>query len=180
MKLHIVYNYKDRFPMLKGSDLTDELIRLLLKDRDGGPLNINRTENGKPYDQSGSVFFSVSHTHDVFGLAEADFELGLDLQKNGSRDVRKIARRFFVEEEISSLKNLPQASCEREFLRIWTRKEALVKYMGAGLKDVLSREQVLDRGDVRFIDLELEQGITGALCIPAGEKDDEVSISYGE
>ena len=180
MKLHIVYNYKDRFPGLKGSDLTDELIRMLLRDKDGGPLNIIRTERGKPYDKDRRIFFSVSHTHDVFGLAEADFEIGMDLQKKGSRNLKKIAERFFVDEEISALENLPQSSYEREFMRIWTRKEALVKYRGAGLKDVLGREQVLDREDVRFIDFELEQGITGALCIPAGEKDDKISISYGE
>ena len=173
MKLHIIKNYRDRFSQLKGSELTDALVSMLMSEDGNDGFHLARTEKGKPYDKEGRVFFSVSHTDSIFGLVMASFNIGLDLQKPEKKDYTKIALRYFMDDEIEALE-------QEGFLKLWTRKEALSKYMGVLLSDVLSNESVINRKHEGFIDLELENGIVGSICVPAEEEDNEISISYRE
>jgi len=161
IRLYLLEGYKDLYPRLSAGRLTDRILTDILEGEGVSAPVIHRTENGKPYVDEEGVFFSVSHSGSIFACALSSFDIGLDIQDREPRSPEKISERYFTQEER-----------KHPFRRIWTRKEALIKYMGVTLKDVIASETVLDREDVRFIDLEMEDDIVGCLCIPAGENGD--------
>jgi 4'-phosphopantetheinyl transferase len=57
-------------------------------------------------------------------------------------DAQSIAERFFLPAEAAELKPLPEAERAQTFLRLWTRKEALAKAVGAGIANSLARYAV--------------------------------------
>jgi len=182
MKLHIINDYKSIYPQLRGKDLTDALIRDCLGREDAV---IERTDKGKPYvrltddDPCGAPFISVSHSEDLFALLVSDREAGLDIQHTRNAKTNRIAARYFTAEEAE------QAAADgasNRFFEIWTRKEALSKYVGTGLEHIMQKEQVLDRDDVRFTDLRLEDGCFCSVCTGTeeGDQSDEIQISYGK
>ena len=164
IRLYFLEGYKDIHPQLKASSLTDRVLEDILACEGITSPVIHRTENGKPYVEEEDVFFSVSHSGALFACAVSDFNIGLDIQIRDPKDPLKISKRYFTPEE-----------CRFPFRRIWTRKEALIKYRGVTLKDVLNTETVLCREDVQFIDLDMEGDIMGCLCIPP-EEDGAVEI----
>jgi 4'-phosphopantetheinyl transferase len=81
--------------------------------------------HGKP--RVAGVEFSVSHSGDAVVVAVADAPCGVDVEElAGERDVAGLSRLVLGEGE--------QAADEREFLRAWTRKEAVTKATGDGLR----------------------------------------------
>ena len=182
MKLNIIYDYKSIYPELKGKDLTDALIRDCLGREDAV---IERTEKGKPYvslpDCSDTVapFISVSHDGDTFALLVSDAEAGLDIQYARDIKANRIAARYFTAEEAEQTAGDDN---EDRFFELWTRKEAYSKYIGTGLEQIMKKEQVLDRDDVIFTDIRLEDGCFCAVCTgrEEGDHSDEIQISYGK
>ena len=179
MKLFIVRSYTKRYPHLKGKELTDQLILDLAvvyglpKDR----IGIDRTEKGKPYlkiipDAAGAQealpFISVSHCADTFACAFDDELIGIDIQDERVANIQRIAKRYFNEEE---------QHCD--FYTIWTRKEALCKFTGEGLGQVLSGESVLHRTDVRFENFDIDGNLHACICRPVGkEEGEQYEIQY--
>ena len=182
MKLYVIKDYKKAFPALNGKELTDALIRQCLGSDDAV---ITRNERGKPFvclsgkDGDDRVFISVSHSEDTFAVIEADRNVGLDIQYPRSVKADRIAARFFTEEEAAFA-----AADEGNsgFYKLWTRKEAYCKYTGLGLEQIMKREDVLEREDVSFRDLRLDDGCFCAICTGTEEGDasDEIQISYGK
>ena len=175
MKLHIIHDYKSIHPELRGKELTDALIRDCLGRKDAV---IERTEKGKPY-IAGGPFISVSHSEDTFALLVSDREAGLDIQYARNAKTDKIAARYFTDEEAG------QAAADEtsdRFFELWTRKESYGKYIGTGLEQIMKKEQVLERDDVRFTDFRLEDGCFCCVCTGTeeGDQTDEIQISYGE
>ena len=124
------------------------LLRLLLGsylNRPGRDVRIERRPQGKPVlaPESGEtpLHFSVSHSGDWLAVAVAsDYELGVDIERE--RTVRRseaLARRFFSPAEVDVLAALPEPARSRRFLRLWCRREALVKAMGTSLARSLSQ-----------------------------------------
>lgn len=71
------------------------------------------------------------------------------------------------------------AQAARRFCQLWTRKEAWAKYTGEGLTAVMTREPVLDRRDLHFLEFALPAkgreaaampGAPAASCGNAGEE----------
>ncbi|MBQ3321387.1 MAG: 4'-phosphopantetheinyl transferase superfamily protein [Firmicutes bacterium] len=183
MKLYVIKDYKKAFPALKGKELTDALIRQCLSSEDAV---ITRNERGKPFvchpgQVSGDnrVFISVSHSKDTFAMIEADRNVGLDIQYHRDVKADRIAARCFTEDETA------YAAAEgwgSSFYKLWTRKEAYSKYTGLGLEQIMKREDVLERKDVSFRDLRLDDGCFCAVCTGTeeGYASDEIQISYGK
>jgi 4'-phosphopantetheinyl transferase len=96
-------------------------------------------EKGKPSlvpEQNGlDLRFNVSHSGSLGILAVAcGRELGVDVEtRQNIFDYMAIARRFFSPREYDGLAEVPEELRQRAFLRCWTRKEAFVKALGAGL-----------------------------------------------
>ena len=171
IRTYIIEDYKDLYPELKSSALTDRISLDILKEEGIEDPEIHRTENGKPYEARRRIFFSISHSGRFFSCAVCEYQVGIDIQTRGPEDPEKIAERFFTEEEKDYIRSA-DGDIAAPFLRIWTRKEALIKFRGSTLAEVVSSTSVLSVDDVDFIDLELENGTIGCLCIPAGQEED--------
>jgi len=87
-------------------------------------------ECGKPEWNMEGLFFNLSHSGSVAACVLSDQPVGLDVQEPCiCRDA--LARRFFSREEQFFLS--ASADKDRDFCRIWTRKEAYVKALGTGI-----------------------------------------------
>lgn len=86
-------------------------------------------DNGKPYLADGSdTFFSITHSDKWVFLAVSDSEIGIDAQ--APRKVcPRLAARSTTPEELAWVKE----DTEPHFTRLWTMKEAYLKYVGTGL-----------------------------------------------
>lgn len=106
---------------------------------------------GKPYlkgaRRASGLQFNLSHSNGVALIALcADEEPGVDLELiREMDDLESIVRRFFGPEEIQQWIGLSNELRTRAFFDCWTRKEAYVKALGAGLLMPLDRFQVAFR-----------------------------------
>lgn len=93
--------------------------------------------HGKPYVSSPrtDLCFNQSDSEDlaIFGFVMG-CELGVDVEAIRSpAEMEDIARRFFSPEELIDFLTLPLALRQTAFFTAWTRKEAYLKAIGAGL-----------------------------------------------
>lgn len=172
MELYIIENYKDRYPELKGSSLTDMLIKDCLKECGVKKPQLLRTDKGKPYIERGSsctseneksqdLHLSVSHSGEYFLCIIADRPVGIDVQERKDSNAEKIANRYFTDLE----KEYVKENGENGFFTVWTRKEAYSKLTGEGLAEIIRGTEVLEREDVVFTDFQLEDGVWCSYCI---------------
>lgn len=82
-------------------------------------------EHGKPYLEHGP-FLSVSHSRRYSVLAVSENEIGIDIEMHNVFNQR-VAERCFTEEEQKFAK-----SSTENFQKIWTAKEAVLKFLGTG------------------------------------------------
>lgn len=95
---------------------------------EGQPPALFHGSRGKPYlAGSENVFFSLSHTGNWVVCAVADQEVGVDAQVlTPYRD--KVAKRCFTPAELDWVDG-----DDTRFTRLWSLKEAYLKYTGFGL-----------------------------------------------
>ena len=126
---------KDRKVYLSGGGMLRKMISEVL----GPPaadLVIQEGQYGKPYlaDGTKQLPFNLSNSGDMVALA-FDFgrrEIGVDIEKiNRSFEYWEVAGHYFSKKECDRVFN------HRDFYRIWTMKEALLKVTGVGLVDDL-------------------------------------------
>lgn len=103
-------------------------------------LRFAREARGKPYlvhpsPADGTVHFNLSHSDDQALLAVARVAaLGADIEvKRPMSDLEALARSHFGAAELEEWRILPASLQLDGFLAAWTRKEAYVKALGAGL-----------------------------------------------
>lgn len=130
-RLRKINNRKARLSSLGGLVALSELVG----DKSS---TICRNAHGKPYfedDRCGC--FNISHSDKLSVAAIGDTALGIDVEKiNPEKRVKKIAERFFTPKELLEFEN-NNYSCE-SFFKLWTRKEAYVKYLGESLASIAS------------------------------------------
>lgn len=102
-----------------------------------GAVTFELGQHGKPRLTSdfAEIHFNTAHSNELAVFAVAiGHELGVDLERV-QPNIRclEIARHFFAPEEQEVLENLAGEDRVRAFYRCWTRKEAYVKAIGAGL-----------------------------------------------
>ncbi|MDP4021180.1 4'-phosphopantetheinyl transferase superfamily protein [Methylobacterium sp. NEAU 140] len=91
----------------------------------------------------GALHFNLSHSgrFALVGLARA--AIGVDVEAvRPLPDALRIARGQFAPDEAAALAALPRGQVEAVFFGLWTRKEAVVKALGAGLSLPLARFSV--------------------------------------
>jgi len=95
------------------------------------------TERGRPSLRLAShpgFDFNLAHSGDLALLALSSRTVGVDVeQRREMPNALAIARRFFSPRELAALKHLPESTRALGFFNAWTRKEALIKAVGAGL-----------------------------------------------
>jgi 4'-phosphopantetheinyl transferase len=91
---------------------------------------------GKPFlANAPGCHFNLSHSDDwaLIGIRHAG-PIGVDIELRRSvRDAEALARANFTAEEFDAFMAVPHAARDEVFLRVWTRKEALLKALGTGL-----------------------------------------------
>jgi 4'-phosphopantetheinyl transferase len=98
---------------------------------------------GKPYAEGLSVRFNVAHSGDIALLAFSDDHIGIDVERiDTSADYTLVmdscfnaGEQHYVKESDGPLK---------QFYKLWTRKEAIVKATGKGIEDEIVDVPVLD------------------------------------
>ena len=139
----------------------------------------------KPRLQSATLRFNLSHSQDWAAVAIADgCEVGIDIE--AVRPIEpELPQRYFSAQEQSALAQLSGAEWLEGCFRAWTRKEALLKAIGAGLALPLGEFTVslatnapaallasalpeLHVEDWSLVHLDRIPGYCGALAVPRG------------
>ncbi len=99
--------------------------------------------NGKPSLIDNPVFFNLSHTSDAFAFGlSRDSYVGIDIEEvNQFVDYASISRSFFSTDEQTAIFNSDEDSRDLFYL-LWTRKEAFIKSLGAGIAADLKKVEV--------------------------------------
>jgi 4'-phosphopantetheinyl transferase len=97
--------------------------------------------HGKPAVRHGDLEFSVAHSGDLVAVAVAATPVGVDVEQLegrphevGGGDPDALARMVLADEERAALAVVPPSGRARAFLVAWTRKEAVTKATGDGLR----------------------------------------------
>lgn len=112
----------------ENSDVKNKLNNILMRHI-AGPIEILKTENGKPYLKGNGAYFSLSHSKNLAAVAVSDSPVGVDLEvitKNHT-----FFKTRFSEREQSEI------IAERDFLVHWTAREAFIKLNGYTLAEYL-------------------------------------------
>ena len=150
------------------------LSALFLLHRAGVVGTLTYDDNGRPYFEERTCDFSITHTQNHVFCAILDGEdssarVGIDAEDLDRPDLSNfadLADRWFAEGE---QKRFLQSPTKETFLRIWTRKEAYVKYTGEGLRALskIDTEALQNEGRIRFFDYR-EGTILISVCAPRG------------
>ena len=93
---------------------------------------IERNSFGRYVCTQGEVDFNISHSGNAVVVAfDLEGKVGIDIQEK-SKGSLLIAERFFATEEVNWMKG--QKDFNNAFTHIWTRKEAVVKATGTGIR----------------------------------------------
>lgn len=124
--------------------VTQTCLRQVLLRFAGPQSQLELCENGRPWVTNSPLEFNLSHTHSraVLALASSpilSLGLGVDIEWMDRRVEREaLANRFFTPRESLFVRG----DAER-FFRVWTRKEAVLKSNGIGLRVELDSFEVL-------------------------------------
>jgi 4'-phosphopantetheinyl transferase len=110
---------------------------------------------------------SVTHSNELVGVAVSDRPVGLDVEKvDQGIDVDGLARLALAAEEVAALAESDDKV--RAFTTYWTRKEAVVKATGDGLRTDLRTITGPPEG-FQLVDLEVDSGYSAALAVLSPE-----------
>lgn len=112
--------------------------------------------NGKPSILGHpEIFFNLSHCRKAVACVVADSPVGIDVEET-CRFSDSIARYTLDDEEYESVVKVDNPS--QAFIRLWTMKEALLKYTGEGLRrDIKTVLRLSPANKVEFL-TELHDG----------------------
>lgn len=111
-------------------------------------LIFEKGPHGKPYLATAftdePLFFNVSHSHErAVVIVSRNDEVGIDIERVQPREnLNRLSTRYFSPNEHAQFMALPESERLSSFYRIWTRKEAYIKGIGAGLTQSLSSFEV--------------------------------------
>lgn len=92
-------------------------------------------EHGKPYVEGGP-WFSISHCKQGIAVAVDEQPIGIDIEAIRHADKELIARTMSAEEQV-------MIRSARDFTRLWTQKEAVVKMEGTGIESFEQLQTIL-------------------------------------
>lgn len=103
--------------------------------------NIIYNEKGKPYLKNDNIYFNISHSKDLIAIIIDNKECGIDIEYiDYERKIDKLIPR--VLSPIEQLKFNKAVDKYEYFYKIWTIKEAYLKYIGTGISfSTLATEQ---------------------------------------
>jgi 4'-phosphopantetheinyl transferase len=134
-------------------------------------IRLDRTcpDCGKPHGKvrADGAELSVTHSGDLVGVAISDLPVGLDVEKvDPGIDVDGVARISLSEAELAALPR--DDGRARAFTTYWTRKEAIVKATGHGLRTDLRTIATTPPG-FQVIELNVAPDYVAALAVVSDE-----------
>ncbi len=115
-------------------------------------LLFEKEAHGKPYLADQKISFNISHSQEAFVMVWSldEIPLGIDIEdKSKTRKEQTLAARTFDATEMKVWKNpeLSSIQAHEQWLKTWTRKEAVLKAHGLGIRldlNTLNTENVKD------------------------------------
>lgn len=90
--------------------------------------DLKYTEFGRPYLEN-NLNFNISHVNQWLICAiSKDGQIGIDIEEIREINYHKLSKRYFHKNEMQSIDN------NKDFFGIWTKKEAILKAQGCGLR----------------------------------------------
>lgn len=116
---------------------------------------------------AGAPDFNLSHAAGWLALAvSTQGRVGIDLEDlNRNVDWKRLSVRYFSEAEQTAVRT----GGRQAFFEVWTRKEALAKAMGTGLRGELREYDTLSSAVLevwRFVELTPKPEMKGAVAVP--------------
>lgn len=112
----------------------------------GKELTFLKNADGKPHiKELPEFYYNLTHCGECAALVTDTCSVGIDVE-GIHKDGRKLAERFFAEEE---KKILLEDFSNEAFTRIWTRKESYLKATGVGMRMPLDAFSVLEEKVLR-------------------------------
>jgi phosphopantetheinyl transferase len=108
------------------------------------PLVIELSPAGKPYVRDVPVHFNLSHSGHWVVAAFANMAIGVDIEQIRESIESGMLPLALNQKELDFLNCLPADKQSIAFYRLWTRKEAVLKWLGLGLQIEPSSFSVLD------------------------------------
>jgi 4'-phosphopantetheinyl transferase len=113
-----------------------------------GRVTIKEGQYGKPFIEGDKDFlYSLSHSGEYVLCAVDNMEIGADIQVMDEKRTN-IAGRFFHESECERINNSPHDLKTKEFYKIWTAKESVVKLSGRGMGEGIKHLVTNKRCDI--------------------------------
>lgn len=111
---------------------------------------IKKDKNGRPFlPVSPTSDISLSHADLFTAYAAGDTRIGIDMESPADiRNPEAICHRFFTEAEQKQVQSSSDVACA--VCEIWTKKEALAKYIGNGLSKNLHQDTTNPQKEVIF------------------------------
>lgn len=123
---------------------------------EGGLPETGRDQNGKPYFTDIPVHFNISHAGDRVMAALSPQTVGCDVEVK-NRDALKIAGRCFTKREYELLCSITDENIRaREFTKLWTMKESVVKCCGEGIRRKFDDFSLVDENGDRIYSQKLD------------------------
>ncbi len=141
----------DKIRSLVAGVLLQEELDAYLANQDASCYELKEGEHGKPYLSDADDFhFSISHAGEYVVLVTDDQPIGIDVEKVQIRE--SVARRFYSKREQEEIRVMQKADEKQgggnraaiAFTKVWTGKEAYLKYTGNGITNALAEIEVLD------------------------------------
>ena len=126
--------------------------------------HLEYTKSGIPYFNSINSNISISHSSTYCAVAISDLKIGIDVEDTNSEADYTKYKRFFTENEQKIVGDATSS------LEIWTKKEALFKYLKNDDINFISLDTT--QTDVNFKSINLDSAIL-TLCT---EKEDQIEI----
>ena len=143
---------------------------------------LGSTPAGQPRLHGTGYATSLSHSGNWVAIAIcAGVTVGVDIERSPARmTLDELMPLICTPAEMADLARLPAQARETGLLKLWTRKEALLKAFGVGLNEdpalmsamsgglVMPPSSVPDQAPCRVLDVgSLPDGLVGALAVPA-------------
>ncbi|MFJ7914873.1 MULTISPECIES: 4'-phosphopantetheinyl transferase family protein [unclassified Lysinibacillus] len=127
------FHFKDDY---KRGLLADILARYLISTNFNiapSAIEFDNNTYGKPYVKNlPYAFFNISHSGNYVLCGISNMEIGVDIEKQKILDLN-LAQHIFAPEEYEDLIALSDRNQLNYFYKLWTLKEAYIKYCGVGL-----------------------------------------------
>lgn len=138
---------------------------IMLRDLLGhAPTEWSYNENGKPFlaGEDKALYFSISHCKSAIVVAVADEPIGIDVESIRKVD-DSLIERTMNEQEQHYIRAAKQP--QRAFTALWTKKEAILKWIGTGinsfdqLKTITERHNPKPNRNIKIETIEAEKYI---------------------